>query len=67
MFSMSVNIRKEIKRAFKVKNLLIAVAAPLAGAIFFSILYSNEIARDLPIGIIDSDNSELSRTIVKSF
>ncbi|MAT56462.1 MAG: hypothetical protein CMF23_00660 [Ignavibacteriae bacterium] len=65
MFSMSVNIRKEIKRAFKVKNLLIAVAAPLAGAIFFSILYSNEIARDLPIGIIDSDNSELSRTIVR--
>jgi ABC-2 type transport system permease protein len=65
MFSMSENIRKEIKRAFNVKNLLIAVAAPLAAAIFFSFLYSNEIARDLPIGIIDSDNSELSRTIVR--
>jgi ABC-2 type transport system permease protein len=67
MFSMSENIRKEIKRAFKLKNLLIAVAAPLAAAIFFSFLYSNEIARNLPIGIIDSDNSELSRTIVRYF
>jgi ABC-2 type transport system permease protein len=64
---MSENIRKEIKRAFKLKNLLIAVAAPLAAAIFFSFLYSNEIARNLPIGIIDSDNSELSRTIVRYF
>ncbi len=65
MMRFDKKIWKEFKRILNKTSLIVAVAAPLAVAIFFSLLYKNEIARDLPIGFYDSDRSELSRTILR--
>lgn len=61
-------IRKFIKREFRAlfKDagfLLLAIGAPLFYSVFYPFPYSKDIARDIPVAIVDQDNSYYSRQL----
>ncbi len=57
---------REMKRLFTNKDLLmICFAAPFVYGIALSAVYSQKRAEDIPVGIVDRDNSRLSRAFVR--
>ena len=43
---------------------VIMIALPLLSFAFFAVLFESGVPRDIPIAVLDEDNSELSRTVV---
>jgi ABC-2 type transport system permease protein len=59
---------KEAKRIVDTRSLLsITVVVPPILFFLFAYLYQNALVRQIPIGIIDQDNSVISRTVISSF
>ena len=57
--------KREIRLLFHNKSLFtFAVILPFISIIFFFSLLSNGVARDLPVAVVDLDNSALSRTLI---
>ena len=57
-------IKREIRALFKdVGFLLLAIGAPLFYSVFYPFPYSRDIARDIPVAIVDQDNSYYSRQL----
>lgn len=53
---------------FKDKILLLLIfVVPLLYAIFFGAVYSQGVLTDIPLAVVDLDQSALSREVVKSF
>ena len=60
-------IKEEGRRFFKDSGaMLIMIVGVIAYSIFYMFPYSTEIIRDVPIGVIDMDNSNLSREYVRN-
>jgi len=63
--SFSYLIKREFKMLFYNKSMFIfAVILPFVSFLFFNTLLSNPVARNLPIAVVDLDNSSLSRNII---
>ncbi|MCL1973103.1 MAG: ABC transporter permease [Endomicrobia bacterium] len=61
-------IIREIKYFLKSPDLLlVCVGAPVLFALLFSVLYHNKRASDINIGIVNTDNSSMSRKLVRDF
>ena len=59
--------RSELKNIFLDKGVaLIMIGGIFLYGLFYTIPFSNHIAREIPIGVIDQDNSELSRKIIRN-
>lgn len=57
-------IKREIRALFKDAGfLLLAIGAPLFYSVFYPFPYSRDIARDIPVAIVDQDNSYYSRQL----
>ncbi|RPD96527.1 ABC transporter permease [Aureibaculum marinum] len=57
--------RREIAQLFSSKTMFIfAVVLPFVSILFFNTLLSEGVARDLPIAVIDLDNSSISRNVI---
>lgn len=57
-------IKKEFRAIFKDAGfLLLAIGGPLFYSVFYPFPYSRDIARDIPIAIVDQDNSYYSRQL----
>ena len=57
-------IKREIRALLKDKGfLLLAIGAPLFYSVFYPFPYTKDIARDIPVAIVDQDNSYYSRTL----
>lgn len=57
--------KREIALLFNNRTILIfAVVLPFVSFIFFNELLSKGVARDLPVAVVDYDNSAISRTII---
>ena len=55
-------MKSEYRRFFHDSgSVLIMVIGVIAYSIFYSIPYSNEVLQDVPIAVVDMDNTELSR------
>lgn len=60
-------IKREFKRIFTSSDLLlICLIAPLFYGLLFSYLYINKRPVDIPVGIINMDNSAMSRKLVRN-
>lgn len=58
----------ELKRIYRDNGVfLIMVGGVCLYGFFYMIPFCNHIARNVPIGIIDNDNSELSRKLIRNF
>ncbi|SDY03521.1 ABC-2 type transport system permease protein [Lutibacter oricola] len=58
-------VRREFRLLFHNKSMFIfAVILPFVSMVFFHTLLHNGVARDLPIAVIDLDNSSISRNII---
>ncbi|MEG3072277.1 MAG: ABC transporter permease [Peptococcaceae bacterium] len=58
----------EMAHIFKDKILLLLIfVVPLLYAIFFGAVYSQGVLTDIPLAVVDLDQSALSREVVKSF
>lgn len=65
MESFLIIFKRELKMLFHNKAIFIfAVILPIVSILFFSTLLSNGVARDLPIAVVDLDNSALSRNLI---
>lgn len=65
MESFSHIIKREFRMLFYNKAIFIfAVVLPFVSIIFFSTLLSSPVARNLPIAVVDFDNSALSRNLI---
>ncbi len=65
MRSFSYIIKREFRMLFYNKSMFIfAVILPFIAILFFNTLLSNPVARDLPIAVIDLDNSSISRNLI---
>ena len=61
-------LTREFGIFFKTPSLLlICIGAPLLFAFMFSALYYNRRAADINIGIVNADNSLMSRKLVRDF
>ena len=59
-------MKSEYRRFFHDSgSVLIMVIGVIAYSIFYSIPYSNEVLQDVPIAVVDMDNTELSREFTK--
>ena len=59
-------IKTELKELLRDKGfLLLAVGAPLIYSFFYPFPYTKDIAREIPIAIVDQDNSYYSRTLAQ--
>ena len=59
-------IKREFRALFKDKGfLLLAIGAPLFYSVFYPFPYTKDVARDIPIAIVDQDNSYYSRTLAQ--
>ena len=57
----------ELKRLLALRGaFILLVVAPIVYGIYYPQPYLNEILRKIPIGVVDSDQSELSRRIVET-
>ena len=57
---------REFYRIIDRKTLfLLSIILPIFIFMFFALIYKNEIARDLPIGILDLDNSNTSKLVTR--
>jgi ABC-2 type transport system permease protein len=58
---------RETRRLVERKTLyLLTIVLPLVLFAFLGLIYKNGVVRDIPIGIYDADNSELSRLVVRA-
>lgn len=58
----------ELKRIYRDNGVfLIMVGGVCLYGFFYMIPFCNHIARNVPIGIVDNDNSELSRKLIRNF
>lgn len=58
----------EVRHIFKDPILfLIVFIAPLAYAALFGVIYYSAVLTDIPVGVVDQDNSRLSREVVEAF
>lgn len=58
-------VRREFRMLFHNKSMFIfAVILPFVSMLFFHTLLYNGVARDLPIAVVDFDNSAISRNII---
>ena len=58
-------VRREFRMLFHNKSMFIfAVILPFVSMAFFHTLLYNGVARDLPIAVVDFDNSAISRNII---
>ena len=65
MGSFSHIIKREFRMLFHNRAIFIfAVILPIISIVFFSTLLSSGVARGLPIGVVDLDNSALSRNLI---
>ncbi|MFD1294503.1 ABC transporter permease [Lutibacter holmesii] len=65
MGSFSHIIKREFRMLFHNRAIFIfAVILPIISIVFFSSLLSNGVARNLPIAVVDLDNSALSRNLI---
>jgi ABC-2 type transport system permease protein len=59
-------IYHEAKFIFHDKGILIFIIfVPLAYPLLYSYVYDNEVVRDVPLAVVDDDNSQLSRDLVR--
>ncbi|MDR3048497.1 MAG: ABC transporter permease [Elusimicrobiota bacterium] len=59
--------KREIKRIFTHRDLLlICFAAPMVYGLLFSFLYINKRAGNINIGVVDFDNSAISRELIRA-
>ncbi len=68
IFPAAANVfKREVKRIFTSKDLfLICCLAPLFYGILFAYLYINKRATDIDVGVVNMDNSAMSRKLVRS-
>lgn len=61
-------IKDEVNLIYRDKGmfLLVVIALPLY-TIIYSLAYGSEVVRDVPIAIVDDDNSSESRSLIKTF
>ncbi|WP_457566083.1 ABC transporter permease [Caldithrix abyssi] len=60
-------IRREVAILFKdVDILLIVLVSPLFYALFYGTVYVHKVETDIPVIVIDQDNSALSRKLIRS-
>lgn len=62
-----INIsRREFLHIRKSKSLMtLCFVLPIVLSVFFALIYKNEIVREVPIGILDEDDTMLSRKIIQ--
>ncbi|WML36777.1 ABC transporter permease [Clostridium sp. OS1-26] len=61
-------IKKKFKiRPVTIKNILLLVLGPMIIAIIFGLVFSKVFVENIPMGILDMDNSSISRDITKQF
>ncbi len=66
MKSFLIIAKREIRLLFHNKSIfLFAVVLPFISILFFNTLLSEGVARDLPIAVVDLDNSSFSRNIIQ--
>lgn len=59
-------IMRELKALFKDKGfLLLAVGGPLFYSVFYPFPYTYDVARKIPVAVVDNDKSSLSRQLVR--
>lgn len=57
-------IKREFRALFKDGGfLLLAIGAPLFYSVFYPFPYTKDIAREIPVGVVDQDNSYYSRQL----
>lgn len=61
-------IKDEVNLIYRDKGmfLLVVIALPLY-TLIYSLAYGSEVVRDVPIAIVDDDNSSVSRSLIKTF
>ncbi|BEP30291.1 ABC transporter permease [Helicovermis profundi] len=63
-----MSLKIEIKKFFSVpKNIVFLILGPLFFTLFFGLVYSNDYLNDVSMAVLDLDNSNLSRNVVREF
>ena len=66
MHNLTLTIRRELHRMISRRIYLVAcIVLPLFSLVFMATIFGNGQMEDLPVGVVDADNSAASRSIIR--